>query len=170
MATYVSGTIRMRLFSQRGHNRIMRDIHENTMEAIKYTLWPFHFETLAFNRYPEVFQKRTKKYQMMKARVVHHQRPNEFTGALKIAVLADSVIARTAKGGSLSAKAPLDSMILSGPRAGQRIRRPLTEQRRREIEFVSDAEIQNLQLRQEQQYMAGVYDPANATVVLKKFR
>lgn len=169
-ATYVGGEMQIRMFTMVGHNQVMNDIHRDTMETIKTLFMPFHFMTAAYNRYAGVYAKRTKKYQMMKARVVHHQRPNEFTGALRLAVLVDSVVRATAYRGTFQAKAPLDSKIISGPRAGQTIRRPLTDQRRKEIEFVSPEEIELLRQRQIAMYRAAVYDPAYQKKVLFQFR
>lgn len=170
MTTFLQGTIQMRLFTARGHNQIMNRIHRDTMETIRNELLPFHFMTSAYGRYPNAFVKRSKRWQMIKARVVHHQRPNEWTGALRRAVLLESVVRATATRGTFTAKAPQDSKVLTGPRAGQLQRRPLTEQRRKEMEVVSDAEIARLQLVQRDQYVAAVYDPANHDKVLKQFR
>lgn len=170
MTTLLQGTITQRLFTARGHNQIMNQIHRDTMETIKSELLPFHFMTAAYNRYPNVFVKRSKRWQMIKARVVHHQRPNEWTGALRRAVLLESVVRATATRGTLTAKAPEDSVVLSGPRAGQMQRRPLTDQRRKEMEVVGENEIDRLRLVQRDQYIAAVYDPANSEKVLKQFR
>lgn len=169
MTTFLQGTVTQRLFTVRGHNQIMNAIHRDTMNTIKTELLPFHFMTSAYARYP-VFVKRSKRWQLIKARVVHHQRPNEWTGALRRAVLLESVVRATATRGTLEAKAPQDSLVLSGPRAGQMQRRPLTDQRRKEMEVVSDVEIDRLQLVQRDQYIAAVYDPANSDKVLKQFR
>ncbi len=170
MTTLIGGQITMRLFTMRGHNQIMNQIHRDTMGLIRDTLLPFHFMTAAYNRYPGVFAKRSKRWQLIKARTVHHQRPNEWTGALRRSVLLESKITATATRGTFQAKAPLDSKILFGPRAGQTIRRPLTEQRRKEMEFVSDEEIDCLGELQRNQYIAAAYDPAYQDRVLKQFR
>jgi hypothetical protein len=166
----VGVVVQQRIFTVRGHNRIMNDLHRGTMETIRDDFLPFHFMTVAYQRYPGIFQPRTKRYQIMKAKVVRHQRPNEFTGALRRSVLMESKITATANRGAFQAKAPLETKILSGPRAGQIIRRPLTEQRRRELEFVSEQEIRLLSDRQAAQYVAAAYDPANQDIVLKQFR
>ncbi len=170
MTTLLVPSISMRLFAQRAHNQIMNGLNRDTMTMIRDTLMPFHFMNVAFTRYPGVFANRSERWRRIKRRAVHHERPNEFTGALRIAVLADSKITATATRGSFEAKAPADSMILSGPSAGKRIRRPLTEQRRKELEFVSEDEVRELAERQQQQYIAAAYDPANSERVLKQFR
>jgi len=168
--TFVNVEVQIRLFTLVGHNKVMNDIHRETMEMIKHQFWPFHFMTDAYRRYPGVFAKRTKRYQMMKARVVGHQRPNVFTGALRLEVLLNSKVSATAAQGRLAAKAPMDSKIIYGPRAGQTIRRALTEQRRKELEFVSPEEIEFVKQTQLGMYRAAVYDPQYQTRVLKKFR
>jgi hypothetical protein len=169
-ATYVAGQMQIRMFTQVGHNQVMNAVHLDTMETIKHRFMPFHFMMVAYQRYAAVYVKRSKRYQIMKARVVHHQRPNEFTGALRLSVLLDSKTRSTATRGTFEAKAPLDTTILTGPRAGQTIRRPLTEQRRKEIEYVSDEEIELLKARQIAMYRAAVYDPKYQKTVLKQFR
>lgn len=170
MTTILAPSVSMRLFTQRGHNQIMNDLNRDTMTMIRDTLMPFHFMNVAFTRYPGVFANRSERWRRIKRRVVHHERPNEFSGALRTAVLSSTDIHATATRGTFRAQAPLDSKILSGPQAGKRIRRPLTEQRRKELEFVSEDEIQELMERQQQQYVAAVYDPANSDRVLKQFR
>lgn len=168
--TFVTAEVQIRMFTVVGHNQVMNDIHRESMEMIKHQFWPFHFMTEAYNRYPGVFTKRTKKYQMMKARVVHHQRPNVFSGDLRIEVLLNSKVTATAAQGRLTAKAPMDSKIIAGPRAGQTIRRSLTDQRRKELEHVSPEEIDFVMKTQIGMYRAAVYDPRYQTKVLKKFR
>ena len=170
MTNFVQVEVQQRLFNQRAHNRIMNDLNRETVTLIRDTCLPFHFMTAAYNRYPGVFAVRSKRWQLIKARTVHHQRPNEWTGALRLAVLLESKISATADHGRLEAKAPTETKILSGPRAGQMIRRPLTEQRRKEMEHVSESEIADLAERQRAKYIAAIYDPANQTKVLKQYR
>jgi len=158
------------MFNIRAHNKIMNDNHRETMHQIRTFYLPFHFMTSAYARYPGVFAKRSARWQKIKARTVHHQRPNEWTGDLRRAVLTESVIRATAMRGSLTAKAPETSMIKKGPKAGQRIRRPLTEQRRQEMEHVSETEIADQSERMRDYYVAQIYDPANQKKVLKQFR
>lgn len=168
--TLIGGQISAVMFTARGHNQVMNECHRETMEQIKTLYWPFHFMTAAYSRYPGVFAKRSKRYQMIKARTVHHQRPNEFSGDLRLAVIVDSIARATATRGTLEAKAPLTSVIRFGPKAGQTIRRPLTDQRRREMEFVSDDEIAEQSERMRAQYIASAYDPKYQDRVLKQFR
>lgn len=168
--TIRSAEVRIKMFTVRGHNQIMNKSNRDTMYLIRDTLLPFHFMTVAYTRYPGVFEKRTKRWQMMKARIVHHQRPNEFTGALRIATLTSEDIHATATRGTFRAQAPLETKILSGRYAGKMIRRPLTEQRRKELETVNQDEAQSLAYRQQQQYIAAAYDPAYQDRVLKQFR
>lgn len=161
---------RVRLFTVRGHNQVMnREMYE-TMLQIRDVYLPFHFMTGAYTRYPGVFRKRSRKWQMIKARKVHHQRPNEWTGALRRAVLTESIARSTPTRGTLTAKAPLDTKVLFGPRAGQMQRRPLPDWQRDELEHVSQGEIDEQLKRMHAAYRAAVYDPANQDVTLKRFR
>ncbi|HEY0982675.1 hypothetical protein [Schlesneria sp.] len=166
----VGANVQLVLFSMRAHNRIMNDNHRETMHQIRTFYLPFHFMTAAYSRYPGVFAKRSVRWQKYKARTVHHQRPNEFTGELRRAVLTESVIRATATRGTLTAKSPQTSVVKRGPLAGKRIRRPLTEQRRAELEHVSDLEIAEQSQRMQDFYVAAIYDPANQDRVLKQFR
>lgn len=168
--TFVAGTMRVRLFGVRAHNQVMDEVHKTEMEHIKHDLMPNHFRTDAFSRYPGVFAKRTKKYSIFKARTVHHQRPNVFWGDLRQAVLEDSVTRSTATRGTFTAKSPMDSKIKTGPQAGKTIRRPLTAQRRLEIEHVSQAEIHEMMGRMGDHYVALMFDPRFTDSVLKQFR
>lgn len=164
------GAISTVMFTGRAHARVMNDIHRETMHQIRDTYWPFHFMTAAYSRYGDVFAKRSKRWQMLKARTVHHQRPNVWTGELQKSVLNDSVIRATSAKGTLTATAPKDSTIKFGRLAGKKIARPLTEQRRKELEFVSDEEIKAQTGRMQEQYLASTKDPRFQSKVLKQFR
>lgn len=65
---------------------------------------PRHFETSAVAKYG--YQKRTKKYQIRKARQKGHQRPLEFSGQLKEAVLRRARIISTSKRVKVHLKGP----------------------------------------------------------------
>lgn len=170
MTTFImNGEIQFVAFQMKTHLKVMNELHLETMKQIKTIYMPFHFSLSAYKRY-DVFVKRSRKWQKIKARVVHHQRPNEWTGALRQAVLLDSVTRSTATRGTFSAKAPKDSVIKWGPLAGKVIRRPLTEQRRLEMETVSRDEIGQQTQRMHDQYLALMFDPRFAPKVLKKFR
>jgi hypothetical protein len=168
--TIIGGQVALVMFNMRGHNKVMNENHRETMHQIRTLYLQFHFMTAAYSRYPGRFAKRSARWQKIKARTVHHQRPNEWTGDLRRSVLTESTIRATATRGSLTAKAPETSVIKRGPKAGQRIRRPLTEQRRSEMEHVSDLEIAEQSERMRDYYVAAIYDPANQSKVLKQFR
>lgn len=165
MTTIVGASITAKLFTARGHKQVMNELNLETMNVIRDQFWPFHFMTDAYSRYGSVFVKRSARWQRLKARVVHHQRPNEFTGELRRAVLADSVIRSTATRGTLVAKAPLTSKLLAGKAAGKATRRPLTDQRRKELETVSPDEQQLLIERQQSRYVEMASDPRFIDVV-----
>jgi len=168
--TIIGGVLTARLFHEREHGKVMKECHEETMKYIRDIYLPFHFMTEAFRRYPGIFANRSARWRRIKRRKVGHDRPNVWTGALRRAVLTESVIRKTQDFGKLEAKAPLETMIKFGPNAGKMIRRPLTEQRRKEMEFVSDDEIDQQRERMRLQYQAAVFDPAHQTKVLKQFR
>ena len=168
--TLVGCDYRTVMFTQRGHNQVMNEQHLETMMQIRDIYLQYHFMTGAYTRYPGVFAKRSKRWQLIKARTVHHQRPNEWTGALRRAVLSDSICRSTATRGTFEAKAPPDSVVKFGPKAGQRIRRPLTEQRRKEMEHVSEDEIWEQGQRMSVAYAAAMFDPRYTQKVLKQFR
>ena len=172
MTQLVGGTITTRLFQQRQHDQLMNMLNRNLMETLRDQFLPFHFMGSAFSRYPGVFAARSQKWRQIKRRVVHHDRPNEWTGALKAEVLSGNPrqITATKDRATFRAKAPMDSKILSGPKAGQTIRRPLTEQRRKEMEVVADQEIGLLKDRQAGQYVAAVYHPEWNVFALRKYR
>lgn len=61
--------------------RAMRDAAEYWRDVIQ----PGHFQTSAVKKYG--YQPRTRMYMLRKARLYHHQRPLEFTGDSKRAIL-----------------------------------------------------------------------------------
>jgi hypothetical protein len=169
MATFFEATMQVRMFSLRAHAQVMNEIHRDTMFYIRDMFLPFHFSTEAYRRYPSVFEKRSKRWQLFKARTVHHQRPNVFTGALRQAVM-ETVPRATATRGTFHAQAPMDSVVKYGRLAGKTIRRPLNEQRRKELEFVSHDEIEFLAQRMADQYVAASFDPRWQETVLRRYR
>ena len=157
------------MFHIRAHNRVMNDCHRETMEYTRDIYGPQHFRTDAFTRYPGIFRIRSRKWQILKARVMGHQRPNVWTGALRLS-MTESICRATATRGTLEAKAPLDTVIQFGKNKGKRIRRPLNPERRLEMEHVSTDEIVEQCDRMRNQYVAAAYDPKWQTKLLKRFR
>jgi hypothetical protein len=170
MTSIVEVKFRSRMFTLRAHNQIMNAQIRETMTQIRDLCLPFHFMTEAYNRYPGVFRKRSRRWQMIKAAKVKHQRPNEWTGELRRAVLSESIVRATPTKGTLSAKAPLSSKIMFGKRAGQTQRRPLPDWQRDELEHVSPQEIENQVQRINDYYTAAMFDPVYQETILKAFR
>ena len=104
----------------------MRKINRQTMTRIRFQFWPKHFE-----RNPETapggaygYEKRTRKYQISKAKRAGHQKPLVLSGRMKQAVLSGAKITATAKRGRIKARNYF----------------PMTVQRRSEVEAVSPRE------------------------------
>lgn len=168
MTTFVGCTMTTRLFTVRGHKQVLNALNRETMETIRDQFWPFHFMTEAFSRYGSVFEKRSAKYMRRKAAVKRHQRPNEWSGALRVAVLTTSKVRATSTRGTLVAKAPATTTITHGPYGNIVYHRPLTEQRRREMEIVSADETRLLIERQQARYIESTSDPRFIDVVRQR--
>lgn len=132
-----------KLFTARGHKQVQREILRNSMEYQRQTYLPLHFETVAYTRYPGVIRKRSKKYNDWKLRKFGHNRPNVLTGSFRDSVMNHSIVRATSNQATFTAKGTF----------------PLTPERRREIEFISDREITAITTRGGKLYVALAKDP-----------
>lgn len=142
MSFSVGVKIDAKLFSKRGHARVMRAAFRDALTFQRDQIWPTHFENNDMTR-PEGaygYEKRSKRWQIKKAKLKGHQKPLVFTGALRNSVINNSVVRSTQHRGTLKAKSTF----------------PMTYERRREIEAVTSSQIAVLRKRIERFYVEAV--------------
>lgn len=136
--TVLVGDISERLPTMRGHNQTMNRLFKEAVVTIWHEFLPHHFERDAFRRYK--FKARGVKYTRWKHRIVGHNLPNVLSGELKGNVLLNSLPTSTASHGNLRIRMGGRGQFMSGPRKHQFYKRALPEERRQEMEAVSDEE------------------------------
>lgn len=115
--------VQTKLYTARGHAKVMRHVLRNRMEFWKSEMLPTHFQNNELTRPGGGYgyEARSAKYQIRKARKYGHQRPLVRTGRLEGVVRANSTITATQHKATFRAKGYF----------------PMTQQMRREIEVVT---------------------------------
>jgi len=136
------------LVTPRTHGQIMNVLFRLAMERHKQQILPRHFQNVPETRPHSAYGylPRSRMWQERKVREGRGNLPNVYTGGLRTSVLRDSVVTATQHGSTLTAKnhdanAPAGSRVINGKRYANKVRFPLTDQRRREIEMISQREL-----------------------------
>ena len=124
----ISYDIKSTLVTKRTHARLMRLVNRNTITELRDRILPDKFTAAGAREY--AYEKRAKGYQIRKAQTKGHQRPLEFTGRLKRTFQSSFRITATATRAKLRARSPF----------------PLSTERRRELEAISDQDSRQLEL------------------------
>jgi hypothetical protein len=149
------------LVTPRTHKQMMNYLYRDEMETHRRTILPRHFQNVPETRPGGAYGyvKRSRKWEERKAREGRGANiPNVYTGGLRDAVLKSSIIRATASGATLTAKnhdatAPAGSYVSNGKRYSNKVRFPMTEQRRKEIEAISRREIERMVKRMKATYL-----------------
>lgn len=94
------------LVTKRGHSILMKGVLKGALRFWRETYLPKHFRSGAETRPGGSYgyAKRTKKYQIQKAKRYHHQRPNVYTGELERTVRSNSRITGTQRKATFRAR------------------------------------------------------------------
>lgn len=134
--------IKTRLFSKARHRKIMINLFKRTMEHVRLHLLPKHFERIGFSRYG--FKARSVRYTRWKRRIVEHNLPNVFSGQLKSSILLRSRTTSTSTHGRLYGRMGHQGQYMSGPRKNQFYTRALPDERRQELESLTEEEARKM--------------------------
>lgn len=126
------------VLTARAHKQVMRKLYRQAGTRIRFEYFPKHFENRSETRPGGAYgyEKRSKKYQIGKARRKGHQRPLVYSGRMKQAILANTKITSTPTRGTVKARNYF----------------PMKVERRQEIEAISAAEANELAKRMERDY------------------
>lgn len=118
--------VQTKLYTARGHAKVMRHVLRSRMEFWKSQLLPTHFQLNELTRPGGAYgyETRSVKWQKKKAAAKGHQKPLVYRGNLQASVMANSTITATQHKATFRAKSYF----------------PLTPQRRREIEVVTNGQ------------------------------
>jgi len=121
--TLVSAKMEGKLYTARGHAKVMRFVNRNRIEFWRDNMLPTHFETNELTRPGGGYgyAPRTKKTQLVKARRYGHQKPNVQTGKLRDTIRLNSRVTATQHQGRFKSRGYF----------------PMTAERRRELEIVT---------------------------------
>lgn len=155
--------------SKRTHRKIMNGLFRHNMEHHRAQVLPRHFQSVPETRPGGAYGyvRRTPKWEARKQREGRGAGlPNVYTGHLRDNVLRASIVRATYKGATLTAKnhdpnAPAGHYVVKGKRYSNKVRFPLTEQRRKEIEAISKREIERMAGRLKQEYIRQIKLPEN---------
>lgn len=149
------------LVTPRTHKQMMNGLYRMEMQTHLESILPRHFkdvpETQPRGAYG--YLPRSKKWQARKQREGRGANlPNVYTGGLRNAVLKHSVITATANGATLTAKnhdasAAPGHKVINGRRYSNKVRFPMTLQRRKEIEAFSRREVERMCQRMKSNYL-----------------
>jgi hypothetical protein len=134
------------LCTEPAHKRLMNRLYREAMQRHKEKILPRHFEKV-----PETephgaygYAPRSRRWKNRKARQGKDpDRPLVYTGLMRTIVIRESVVRATKDHATLTAKNHY----------------PMSEQRRREVEAISDREIFRMAGRMKQDYMQLVKTP-----------
>lgn len=149
------------LLTPRSHRQIMNYLFREEMEHHRAAILPRHFQSVPETRPGGAYgyAPRTRKWEERKRREGRGAGlPNVYTGHLRDNVLRGSIIRATYKGATLTAKnhdpnAAPGHRVVNGRRYSNKVRFPLTEQRRKEIETISRREVQRMAGRMKRTYL-----------------
>ena len=134
------------LVTVRSHNRIMNQLYREAMEHHKQVVLPRHFENVPETRPHSAYgyAPRSRRWKKRKAREGHDpERPLVYKGLMRTIVLRESVVRATKDHGTLTASNHY----------------PMTAQRRKEVETLSDREVQRIAGRMQIDYVKKANSP-----------
>lgn len=149
------------LVTPRSHRQIMNYLFRDEMQHHRAAILPRHFKSVPETRPGGAYGyvPRTRKWEARKQREGRGAGlPNVYSGQLRDSVLKGSVITATYKGATLTAKnhdpnAAPGSRVIKGKRYSNKVRFPLTAQRRKEIEAISRREVERMAGRMKRTYL-----------------
>ncbi len=97
----IKAQIETSLLTTQAANQVLKVVNSLVMQEQR-ALLPGHFDPSAVTKYG--YRKRSKAYQIRKARKYRHQKPLVWSGELQRAVLSSAKVTSTSKQGTLTAR------------------------------------------------------------------
>lgn len=148
--------VKTKLFTARGHARVMRDVLRQRMEFFRDELLPTHFEVNELTRPGGGYnyEARTRATQLRKAKKFGHQKPLVQTGRLFQAVMVNSQITATQHRSRFKSHGYFPMNVL----------------RRREIEAITPGQQKLLRSGLRDLYVRAAQLPENQDVLRQRIR